>query len=151
MGSDSGKRSDAKVSVLKEIDGVTRALKVAMFQLEGMVDLIRDELRATRSQEGNQQSQGETSWDPELEAVISVEVADEVAEKDTPAVQEGASTKKVSMLDILDRIPPEDHSEAGFTSEVFHDLLKRLEDELTDFHRKIDSATTWVRHLREKT
>ena len=54
-------------------------------------------------------------------------------------------------MDILDRVPSQDRSDAGFTSEVFHDLLVRLENELVDLKSKIDSASTWIRHLKEKT
>jgi hypothetical protein len=145
MGSGSG---SGKISVLKEIDGVTRALKVAMLQMEGAVDLIRSELRANKSQDGHQQNLAETAWNPILGAEI---VVDDQAEEPTPAIPQGTPTKKVSILDILERVPSGDRSEAGFTSEVFHDLLLRLENELVELRRKIDSAATWIRHLKEKT
>ena len=147
MDSRSGQAGQA--SVLKEIDGVTRALKVAMLQMEGALDLVRDELRTTRSRDGPQPGHLETSWNPILGAEIVVD--DQEEDTTNPNMVMGTPTKKVSILDILDRVPSGDRSDAGFTSEVFHDLLGRLENELVELSRKIDSASTWIRHLKEKT
>lgn len=140
-------RSRDKDTVLREIDGVTRALKVAMLQMEGAVDSIRGELRATRAQE---QAQGrtETAWNDELGGEI---VVDEFEELESSGPLVGTPTAKVSILNILDQVPSHERSEAGFTSEVFHGLLVRLESELTELKGKIDSAATWVKHLKEKT
>jgi hypothetical protein len=148
MGSSSDSRSGGKDSVLREIDGVTRALKVAMLQMEGAVDLIRNELRATKTQGGFRQDQVETSWNPVLGAEI---VVDEPEEGELAEPPMGTPTKKVPLLDILDRVPSQDRSDAGFTSQVFHDLLVQLEAELGELSRKIESATTWIRHLKEQT
>jgi hypothetical protein len=137
-----------KDTVLREIDGVTRALKVAMLQMEGAVDLIRSELRATRAQEDRQQGRTETSWNEELGGEI---VVDEFEDLESSGPLVGTPTAKVSILDILDKVPSHERSEAGFTSEVFHNLLVRLEFELAELKGKIDSAVTWVKHLKEKT
>lgn len=148
MGSNPGSGSGGKDDVLREIDGVTRALKVAMLQMEGAVDTIRSELRATRAQDAQQQSRTETSWNSELGGEIVVDEFEDL-ESSRPLV--GTPTAKVSILNILDQVPSHERSEAGFTSEVFHDLLVRLEKELAELKGKIDSAATWVRHLKEKT
>jgi hypothetical protein len=147
MVSSSGSSSGGKDSVLREIDGVTRALKVAMLQMEGAVDLIRNELRTTKMQ-GYRRDRAETSWNPVLGAEI---VVDEPEEGELSEPPMGTPTKKVPLLDILDRVPSQDRSDAGFTSQVFHDLLVQLEAELAELSRKIDSAATWIRHLKEKT
>jgi hypothetical protein len=132
---------------LREIDGVTRALKVAMLQMEGAVDTIRSELRETRAQDGQKQGHTETSWNDELGGEIVVDEFEE--ESSGPLV--GTPTAKVSILNILDQVPSHERSDAGFTSEIFHDLLVRLEKELAELKGKIDSAVTWVKHLKEKT
>lgn len=138
----------SKDTVLREIDGVTRALKVAMLQMEGAVDTIRSELRATRTQDAQQQGRTETSWNEELGGEI---VVDEFEDLESSGPKVGTPTAKVSILNILDQVPSHERSEAGFTSEVFHDLLVLLENELTELRGKIDSAVIWVRHLKEKT
>ncbi len=147
MVSSSGSRGGGRDSVLREIDGVTRALKVAMLQMEGAVDLIRNELRTTKMQ-ASRRDRSETSWNPVLGAEIVVDEPEEGELSDPPM---GTPTKKVSLLDILDRVPSQDRSDAGFTSQVFHDLLVQLEAELAELSRKIDSAATWIRHLKEQT
>lgn len=138
--------TEGKDTVLREIDGVTRALKVAMLQMEGTVDMIRSELRATRAQDGKS-GHTETSWNAELGGEF---VVDEF-EDDGSLPKVGTPTAKVSILNILDQLPSHERSEAGFTSEIFHELLVRLDKELTELKGKIDSATTWVKHLKEKT
>jgi hypothetical protein len=148
MGPGPGSSSGGKDNVLREIDGVTRALKVAMLQMEGAVDMIRSELRATRAQDSQQQGRTETSWNDELGGEI---VVDEFEDLESSGPLIGTPTAKVSILNILDQVPSHERSEAGFTSEVFHELLVRLENELAELKGKIDSAATWVRHLKEKT
>jgi hypothetical protein len=140
-------KSEDKDTVLREIDGVTRALKVAMLQMEGAVDSIRSELRATRAQDGKQ-GHTETAWNAELGGEI---VVDEFEELESSGPLVGTPTAKVSILNILDQVPSHERSAAGFTSEVFHELLVRLDKELAELKGKIDSAVTWVRHLKEKT
>jgi hypothetical protein len=148
MNPGSGSGSGGKDNVLREIDGVTRALKVAMLQMEGAVDMIRSELRATRAQDNQGEGRSQTSWNSELGGEM---VVDDFEEEDDTGPRIGTPTAKVSILNILDQLPSHERSEAGFTSEVFHDLLVRLEKELAELRGKIESAVTWVRHLKEKT
>jgi hypothetical protein len=148
MGPGPGGSSQGKDDVLREIDGVTRALKVAMLQMEGAVDMIRSELRATKVQDDQKPGRVETSWNPELGGEI---VVDEFEGDESSVPLIGTPTAKVSILNILDQLPSHERSEAGFTSEVFHDLLVRLEKELEELRGKIESAVIWVKHLKEKT
>ena len=93
-----------------------------------------------------------TNYLPELPLAANCAVSYDHGFKKREGLRlEGDRRRDPSILDILDRVPSQDRSDAGFTSEVFHDLLVRLEDELAELRRKIDSAVTWIQHLKEKT
>jgi hypothetical protein len=141
-----GDSKDSSGSGPKNIDRLTRALKMNLLRLEGEVDKVRTELGSLKGQAVTPKpvSQPETAWIPMLNAEIVVGDYEAVGE---PGETNGTTNKK-SLEEILDKIPAQALVHAGFTSQSEEESLARLERELVEFGKQLNEAVRWVRKMR---
>ncbi|MFC1654199.1 tetratricopeptide repeat protein [Myxococcota bacterium] len=146
MDSAEGVAGDSSGSGPKNVDRLTRSLKMNLLRLEGEVDKVRTELGTLKGQvatptPGEAQ---ETAWIPMLNAEIVVGDADSGG---LPAETNGTTNKK-SIQEILNKIPAQALVQAGFNSQSEEESLARLERELVDFGKQLNDAVRWVRKMR---
>ena len=141
-----GVAGDSSGSGPKNVDRLTRSLKMNLLRLEGEVDKVRTELGTLKGQAATPKpgEAQETAWIPMLNAEIVVGDADSGG---LPAETKGTTNKK-SIEEILNKIPAQALVHAGFNSQSEEESLARLERELTDFGKQLNDAVRWVRKMR---
>jgi tetratricopeptide (TPR) repeat protein len=145
MDSAPGKSQDSSPATPKDIDRLTRALKMNLLRLEGEVDKVRTELGTAKPGAVTPQPEQppETAWIPMLNAEIVVSESEPGAASGT-----NGTTKKKSLEEILDKIPARALVHAGFGAKSAEESLARLERELLDFGKQLNQAVRWVRKIK---
>jgi len=127
----------------KEIDRLTKALKMALLRVEGTVDGVRSEFGANSSQNDCLQNNVQIAWISSLNAEIIVD--EHVQDKDQSTQ---SLTQKETLSDTLNHIPSEYMNPAGFAPDGLCNALENLEQKLAELRRKIDAAVVWSKQLR---
>jgi len=125
--SDVGATPGPPAQATKQIDKMTRALKMNLLRLEGEVDKVRTELGTLKRDAVTPmpEERVETSWIPMLNAEI---VIGDAGQNGPAASLDKSTTNKKSIEEILEKIPANELVHAGFGSRSAEESLARLEN-----------------------